>query len=221
MKLVLVVACALIDKDGRVLIAQRPKNKGMADLWEFPGGKVEAGERPEETLIRELKEELGIDVKEPCLAPLSFASFAYDDFHLLMPLYVCRRWDGFPQALEHQALKWVRPNQLRDYPMEDYNPLIKEITVYEGDTVVKSLTISGLIFSAAVGLFKLDATDVTATYCTGTITPSGDTIPTHTIGAGASIPAGDYAYFITGTVNNSQAKATWFYRIKVLAKQSF
>ena len=100
-----------------MLIAQRPKNKGMADLWEFPGGKVEAGERPEETLIRELKEELGIDVKEPCLAPLSFASFAYDDFHLLMPLYVCRRWDGFPQALEHQALKWVRPNQLRDYPM--------------------------------------------------------------------------------------------------------
>ena len=117
MKLVLVVACALIDKDGRVLIAQRPKNKGMADLWEFPGGKVEAGERPEQTLIRELKEELGIDVKEPCLAPLSFASFAYDDFHLLMPLYVCRRWDGFPHALEHQALKWVRPNQLRDYPM--------------------------------------------------------------------------------------------------------
>jgi 8-oxo-dGTP diphosphatase len=116
-KLVLVVACALIDKDGRVLIAQRPKNKGMADLWEFPGGKVEAGERPEQTLIRELREELGIDVKEPCLAPLSFASFAYDDFHLLMPLYVCRRWDGFPQALEHQALKWVRPNQLRDYPM--------------------------------------------------------------------------------------------------------
>lgn len=117
MKLVLVVACALIDKDGRVLIAQRPKNKGMADLWEFPGGKVEAGERPEQTLIRELKEELGIDVKEPCLAPLSFASFAYDDFHLLMPLYVCRRWDGLPQALEHQALKWVRPQNLRDYPM--------------------------------------------------------------------------------------------------------
>lgn len=117
MKLVLVVACALIDKDGRILIAQRPKNKGMADLWEFPGGKVEAGERPEQTLIRELKEELGIDVKEACLAPLSFASFAYDDFHLLMPLYVCRRWDGMPQALEHQALKWVRPQKLRDYPM--------------------------------------------------------------------------------------------------------
>jgi 8-oxo-dGTP diphosphatase len=116
-KLVLVVACALIDKDGRILIAQRPKNKGMADLWEFPGGKVEAGERPEQTLIRELKEELGIDVKEACLAPLSFASFAYDDFHLLMPLYVCRRWDGMPQALEHQALKWVRPQKLRDYPM--------------------------------------------------------------------------------------------------------
>lgn len=117
MKLLLVVACALIDKDRRVLIAQRPEGKGMAGLWEFPGGKVEHGERPEETLIRELKEELGIDVKEPCLAPLTFASFAYPEFHLLMPLYVCRRWDGFVTAHEHQALKWVKPNTLRDYPM--------------------------------------------------------------------------------------------------------
>ena len=117
MKLLLVVACALLDKDGRVLIAQRPEGKGMAGLWEFPGGKIEAGERPEETLIRELHEELGIVVKEPCLAPLSFASFAYPDFHLLMPLYVCRRWEGFVQSREGQALKWVRPQALRDYPM--------------------------------------------------------------------------------------------------------
>ena len=116
-KLLLVVACALIDKDRRVLIAQRPEGKGMAGLWEFPGGKIETGERPEETLIRELKEELGIDVKEPCLAPLTFASFPYPDFHLFMPLYVCRRWDGFVTAHEHQALKWVKPNELRNYPM--------------------------------------------------------------------------------------------------------
>jgi 8-oxo-dGTP diphosphatase len=100
-----------------VLIAQRPEGKGMAGLWEFPGGKIETGERPEETLIRELQEELGITVKEPCLAPLSFASFAYPDFHLLMPLYVCRRWDGVMEAKEHQALKWVRANRLRAYPM--------------------------------------------------------------------------------------------------------
>ena len=117
MKLLFVVACALIDKDRRVLIAQRPEGKGMAGLWEFPGGKMEQGERPEETLIRELKEELGIDVKEPCLAPLTFASFPYPDFHLFMPLYVCRRWEGFVTAHEHQALKWVKPNTLRDYPM--------------------------------------------------------------------------------------------------------
>jgi 8-oxo-dGTP diphosphatase len=116
-KLLLVVAAALIDKDGRVLIAQRPEGKGMAGLWEFPGGKVEAGERPEETLIRELNEELGITVKEPCLAPLTFASFAYPDFHLLMPLYACRRWEGVVTAHEHQALAWVRPGKLRDYPM--------------------------------------------------------------------------------------------------------
>ena len=117
MKLLLVVACALIDRDGRVLIAQRPEGKGMAGLWEFPGGKVEAGERPEDSLIRELHEELGITVKAACLAPLTFASFGYEDFHLLMPLYVCRRWDGLVQATEHQALKWVRPQALRDYPM--------------------------------------------------------------------------------------------------------
>lgn len=117
MKLVLVVAAALIDADGRVLIAQRPANKSLGGLWEFPGGKVEPGERPEQTLIRELAEELAISVKEPCLAPLSFASHAYDDFHLLMPLYVCRRWEGTPQAVEHQAIRWVRPNRLREFPM--------------------------------------------------------------------------------------------------------
>lgn len=117
MKLVLVAACALIDADGRVLLAQRPQGKPMAGLWEFPGGKVEPGERPEDTLIRELREELGIVVNEPCLAPLTFASHAYPDFHLLMPLYVCRRWEGSPTALEGQELAWVRVNRLRDYPM--------------------------------------------------------------------------------------------------------
>ena len=117
MNILLVVACALIDADGRVLIAQRPEGKGMAGLWEFPGGKVEAGESPEATLIRELDEELGITVKQACLAPLSFASFAYEKFHLLMPLYVCRRWDGLVIAKEHAALRWVRPQQLRDFPM--------------------------------------------------------------------------------------------------------
>jgi 8-oxo-dGTP diphosphatase len=116
-KIVLVVACALIDVDGRVLLAQRPQGRAMAGLWEFPGGKMEAGEKPEQTLIRELKEELGIDVKEACLAPLTFASHTYDDFHLMMPLYVCRRWDGTATALEGQQLTWVRPNKLRDYPM--------------------------------------------------------------------------------------------------------
>jgi len=117
MKILLVVACALIDADNRVLIAQRPQGKAMAGLWEFPGGKMEPGERPEETLIRELQEELGITVKEPCLAPLTFASFGYDDFHLMMPLWVCRRWEGTVVAREHAALAWVRPNRLRDYPM--------------------------------------------------------------------------------------------------------
>jgi len=117
MKLTLVVACALIDADNRVLIAQRAKDKAMADLWEFPGGKVNGGERPEDALIRELAEELGITVREACLAPLTFASHAYDDFHLLMPLYICRRWEGTVTAREHQALAWVRANKLRDYPM--------------------------------------------------------------------------------------------------------
>eukprot|EP01037_Dinobryon_pediforme_P025682 gene25682-biopygen15367 len=117
MKLLLVVAAALVDQDGRVLIAQRPEGKALAGLWEFPGGKLDPGERPEGALIRELKEELGIDVKELCLAPLTFASHAYADFHLLMPLYVCRRWEGFVQSREGQALKWVRARQLRDYPM--------------------------------------------------------------------------------------------------------
>jgi 8-oxo-dGTP diphosphatase len=116
-KLLLVAAVALIDADGRVLIAQRPEGKQLAGLWEFPGGKVEAGERPEETLIRELHEELGIAVQEPCLAPLTFASHAHAAFHLLMPLYACRRWDGFVQPREGQALKWVRPRDLASYPM--------------------------------------------------------------------------------------------------------
>lgn len=117
MRLLLVVAAALIDADGRVLIAQRPEGKSLAGLWEFPGGKVELGERPEETLIRELSEELDIKVKEPCLAPLSFASHRYEDFHLLMPLYVCRRWERTPRAVEHQAIRWVAPSRLRDFPM--------------------------------------------------------------------------------------------------------
>jgi len=116
-KLVLVVAVALVDNDGRILIAQRPPEKQMGGLWEFPGGKVEAGERPEQALIRELQEELAIQVKEACLAPLTFASHAYEDFHLLMPLYICRRWEGIPQAKEHKALKWVRAKDLADYPM--------------------------------------------------------------------------------------------------------
>jgi 8-oxo-dGTP diphosphatase len=128
-KLVLVAACALIDADGRVLIAQRPEGKSMAGLWEFPGGKVETGERPEQSLIRELKEELGIVVKEDCLAPLTFASHLYPDFHLLMPLYVCRRWEGLVTAQEGQRLKWVRPAELRDYPMPPADePLISHLT---------------------------------------------------------------------------------------------
>jgi 8-oxo-dGTP diphosphatase len=121
-KLVLVAACALIDADGRVLIAQRPQGKPMAGLWEFPGGKIEDGERPELCLIRELKEELGVSVSEACLAPLAFASHAYPDFHLLMPLYVCRRWQGFVQPLDGQTLKWVRPRDLRAYPMPPADP---------------------------------------------------------------------------------------------------
>ena len=113
----LVAAVALVDSDGRVLIAQRPEGKAMAGLWEFPGGKVGPGETPEEALIRELAEELGIDVTVACLAPFTFASHRYDDFHLLMPLYVCRVWDGSVRPLEGQALKWVRPMRLGDYPM--------------------------------------------------------------------------------------------------------
>ena len=117
MGLLLVVAVALVDADRRVLIAQRPEGKALAGLWEFPGGKLEAGETPEQALIRELEEELGIATKSACLAPLSFASHSYESFHLLMPLYVCRKWQGTPVAREHAALKWVRPRDLRDYPM--------------------------------------------------------------------------------------------------------
>lgn len=116
-RLLLVAACALVDTDGRILLAQRPEGKNLAGLWEFPGGKVEAGETPEETLVRELQEELGIVTKVACLAPLTFASHTYEDFHLLMPLYVCRRFEGIPVGKEGQAIKWVRPAQLRDYPM--------------------------------------------------------------------------------------------------------
>ena len=117
MKTVLVSAIALIDPDGRVLLAQRPEGKSMAGLWEFPGGKVEPGETPEAALIRELQEELGIDTWASCLAPLTFASHSYDDFHLLMPLFACRKWGGTPQPREGQVLKWVRPNEMRNYPM--------------------------------------------------------------------------------------------------------
>jgi len=129
-KTVLVSAVALIDKDGRILLAQRPEGKSMAGLWEFPGGKVEAGETPEAALVRELKEEIGIDTWQSCLAPLTFASHSYDDFHLLMPVFACRKWEGIPQSREGQALKWVRGNQLRDYPMPPADipliPLIRD-----------------------------------------------------------------------------------------------
>ena len=129
MSIVLVAACALVDPDGRVLLARRPEGKPMAGLWEFPGGKVETGEKPEDTLIRELEEELGIVVKEACLAPLTFASHTYPDFHLVMPLYVCRRWDGTVAAKEGQRLAWVRPNRLRDYPMPPADvPLVAHLT---------------------------------------------------------------------------------------------
>lgn len=127
-KIVLVAACALVDVDGRVLVARRPEGKPMAGLWEFPGGKVEDGERPEETVIRELKEELGIDVSEACLAPLTFASHTYEDFHLVMPLYVCRRWSGSVRALEGQELAWVAPVRLSGYPMPPADlPLIAQL----------------------------------------------------------------------------------------------
>lgn len=126
--ILLVAACALIDMDGRVLIAQRPAGKSMAGLWEFPGGKVEPGELPEDTVIREFNEELGVKINKPCLAPLTFASFSYEDFHLLMPLYVCRKWEGTVTAREGQALKWVRPVRLRDYPMPPADePLIPHL----------------------------------------------------------------------------------------------
>ncbi|MCC7346850.1 MAG: (deoxy)nucleoside triphosphate pyrophosphohydrolase [Variibacter sp.] len=129
MKLVLVVACALIDPDGRVLIAQRPPGKALAGLWEFPGGKLEDGEKPEDALIRELKEELGITVREACLAPLTFASHSYEAFHLLMPLYICRRWEGIAAPQEGQTVAWVQPNRLREFPMPPADaPLIAHLT---------------------------------------------------------------------------------------------
>jgi 8-oxo-dGTP diphosphatase len=117
MKVVLVSAVALVDADGRVLLAQRPEGKSMSGLWEFPGGKVEPGETPEAALIRELEEELGIGTWESCLAPLTFASHTYETFHLLMPLYACRKWEGTPASREGQRLTWARPDRLRDYPM--------------------------------------------------------------------------------------------------------
>jgi 8-oxo-dGTP diphosphatase len=126
--LVLVVAAALIDADGRVLLAERPAGKSMAGLWEFPGGKVEAGERPEASLIRELREELGITVKEECLAPFAFASHAYEKFHLLMPLYLCRRWEGFVQPQEAQRIAWVRPLDMANYPVPPADvPLVAQL----------------------------------------------------------------------------------------------
>ncbi|MET3598809.1 8-oxo-dGTP diphosphatase MutT [Martelella mangrovi] len=130
-KLLLVTACALIDTDGRILLAQRPEGKNLAGLWEFPGGKVENGETPEASLIREMEEELGITTKPDCLAPLTFASHTYETFHLLMPLFVCRRYQGIPSGREGQAIKWVRAKDLRDYPMppadEPLIPILQDL----------------------------------------------------------------------------------------------
>mgnify|MGYP005855575837 CR=1 FL=1 len=127
-RLMLVAACALVDADNRVLVARRPEGKPMAGLWEFPGGKVEPGERPEEALVRELAEELGIAVTPPCLAPLTFVSHAYPDFHLLMPLFVCRRWEGTPRPVEGQALQWIRASRLRTLEMPPADdPLIPHL----------------------------------------------------------------------------------------------
>ncbi|MDP9812787.1 8-oxo-dGTP diphosphatase [Rhizobium tibeticum] len=129
--ILLVAACALIDSDGRILLAQRPEGKSLAGLWEFPGGKVEPGETPEESLVRELHEELGITTKVACLAPLSFASHTYEKFHLLMPLYICRRYEGIAHGKEGQALKWVKPQALRHYPMppadEPLIPILQDL----------------------------------------------------------------------------------------------
>lgn len=134
LKLVFVAACALVDADNRILLAERPQGKALAGLWEFPGGKVDPGERPEQTLIRELREELGITVEEPCLAPLTFASHAYETFQLFMPLWVCRRWEGQVRALEGQKLAWVKPGRLRDYPMPPADePLIPFLTELLGE----------------------------------------------------------------------------------------
>ena len=131
MPIVVVAAVALFDTDGRVLVAQRPEGKSMAGLWEFPGGKLEQGETPEEALIRELREELAIETVESCLAPFTFASHAYNDFHLLMPLYVCRKWDGKITPMEHQQIKWVEPMRLGDYPMPPADkPLIAMLRDY-------------------------------------------------------------------------------------------
>jgi 8-oxo-dGTP diphosphatase len=130
-RVVLVAACALIDADGRVLMAQRPEGKTMAGLWEFPGGKVEQGERPEDTIIREMKEEIDVTIKEACLAPFAFASHTYPDFHLLMPLFLCRRWEGTVTAHEHQRLAWVRPKDMGKYEMPPADapliPLLRDL----------------------------------------------------------------------------------------------
>ena len=129
--ILLVAAVALVDVDGRVLIARRPEGKAMAGLWEFPGGKIEEGERPEDALIRELREELGIEVTNSCLAPLTFTSFTYENFHLLMPLFVCRRWNGTVEPREGQQLAWVKPLRLKDYPMppadEPLIPMLRDL----------------------------------------------------------------------------------------------